>query len=150
MLPALELQGFSGAELWTDQSPARLAAACEHASPSWTMADASFHTPTPPPPPDSSEKSPNQASFCCLFCFFSVLCVCLAAGEAGGWDSDREGQMATKASVHHGSGYAGNPSPPSFLPSFPLFRRLLSLLRYLSHPLASPPVTLQVLLVSPF
>lgn len=46
-----------------------------------------------------------------------VLCVCLAAGEAGGWDSDREGQMETKTSVRHGSRNAGNPSPPaSFLP----------------------------------
>lgn len=70
---------------------------------------------------------------------------CLAAGEAGGWDSDREGQMETKTSVRHGSRNAGKtPLASCVLSSFPLFSRLLSLLLCLSHPLASPPVNLQV------
>ncbi|TWW64449.1 Anoctamin-1 Discovered on gastrointestinal stromal tumors protein 1 [Takifugu flavidus] len=73
--------------------------------------------------------------------------------EAGGWDSDREGQMETKAAVHHGSGTAGNPSPPAscLLPPFflsPLilpFGRLLSPLFSLSHPLVSLLGALQLL-----
>lgn len=43
--------------------------------------------------------------------------LCLAAGEAGGWDSHREGQMETKTSVCHGSRNAGK-SPPRLLPPF--------------------------------
>lgn len=43
--------------------------------------------------------------------------LCLAAGEAGGWDSDREGQMETKTSVRHGSRNAGK-TPPRLLRPF--------------------------------
>lgn len=70
----------------------------------------------------------HECGFCGCVCLWMSLCnqsLCLAAREAGGRDSDREGQMETKTTVCHGCRSTGNPSFPlrhlsSFLllPSF--------------------------------
>lgn len=65
-------------------------------------------------------------------------CFCLAAREAGGWDSDREGQMETNTTVCHGCRKAGNPSSPapflSLSPLFPFLTLSSSTLSLLSLP----------------
>lgn len=100
-----------------------------------------------------------------VFVCVHVVCnlsLCLAAREAGGRDSDREGQMETKTTVCHGCRNSGNPSFPllhlfslflspffyfsssfsssSSSPPFPFSYPAgccLSVLLFLSHPLAA-------------